>query len=118
MKDNYIDELREELLGGPLELARLGVTDKTPDTPVAFAGWGAWEQLHTVALVQELEKYITYYTNKALKAELNQLLQQKQTYVVEVSSVQDLFADDLEVKREIAVPTTVIKTRLNQLEKE
>lgn len=100
--DNYIDELREILRD---------TVKHHNDGPTPYSFCNEHDDCDHV-------KQIENWHNKALKAELNQLLQQKQTYVVEVSSVQDLFADDLEVKREIAVPTTVIKTRLNQLEKE
>jgi len=42
-----------------IDVARLGIADKTPDTPVSFKRFGVWEQIHTVALVQQIQALIT-----------------------------------------------------------
>lgn len=52
------DELTRDILEA-LYNARLGIADKTPDTPVAFEGFDVWEQVHTIALVQNLLSLIT-----------------------------------------------------------
>lgn len=58
-----------------LEKARLGIADKTPDTPVAYAGFDVWEQVHTVALVQAINTLIVAKQVEAKYQVLQELLE-------------------------------------------